>query len=757
MLRAKKRTVIGALAAFSLFGMPLAAYADPSEDPTSGSETQASTPTPSVEASAHVRQTRAVSALVSIPDIQTPGDGDDSQLINQTVETKGVVTAAYPKGENANLKGLEGFTIQTPGTGGTWDPARTASDGLFVFMGKSSATMPSIGDCVVVKGKVAEYSGVKNATAATQSLTQLLPQSITAATDCDPVKPTELSGVPTQDQMEALESMLVLPKDTWTITDNYKTNRYGTLSLTPGTEVLRTATDVVAPGAAAQAYEAENAAKTIDLDDASTTDLTNFKQNGHKERYAYLANGAPARVGYHVTFTKPVVLESRFGSFVFQPTQMTAGNPDRSPVTITGERPAAPSVSGDTKVATFNVLNYFSDLGENEPGCKGYEDRDHKYVTDKNCKLRGAWSSQAFANQQTKIVQAINTIDADVVALEEIENPVASGVSTDRDGALKSLVNALNAAAGSEVWAYVPSPSTVPANEDVIRIAFIYKKAKIAPVGDSVIYDDPAYTGLARQPLAQEFKPITDVNHEGKNFVVIANHFKSKGSAPKNLSGAEAAANTDNGDGQGNSNGVRVKQARALATFAQRFNGTPTLLVGDFNAYTMEDPLKVLTDAGWAHESGHGDSSYVYGGRSGSMDHVFANSAAHPLITEVKSWAVNAQESIAFEYSRANYNAYLAFEADNPYRASDHNPEIIGLNLITPIAQPPVGPSAQPSDQASTNPSAPAGNPEQSASATKAKQKRSKLASTGVNETIPLALGALVLGVIACAMRRRTL
>ena len=753
MLRVKKRTVIGALAAFSLFGMPLAAYADPSEDPTSGSETQASTPTPSVEASAHVRQTRAVSALVSIPDIQTLGDGDDSQLINQTVETKGVVTAAYPKGENANLKGLEGFTIQTPGTGGTWDPMRTASDGLFVFMGKSSATMPSIGECVVVKGKVAEYSGVKNATAATQSLTQLVPQSITPATDCDPVKPTELSGVPTQDQMEALESMLVLPKDTWTITDNYQTNRYGTLSLTPGTEVLRTATDVVAPGAPAQAYEAENVAKTIDLDDASTTDLTNFKQNGHKERYAYLANGAPARVGYHVTFTKPVVLESRFGSFVFQPTQMTAGNPDRSPVTITGERPAAPTVSGDTKVATFNVLNYFSDLGENEAGCKGYEDRNHKYVTDKNCKLRGAWSSQAFANQQTKIVQAINTIDADVVALEEIENPVASGVSTDRDGALKSLVNALNAAAGSEVWAYVPSPSTVPANEDVIRIAFIYKKAKIAPVGDSVIYDDPAYAGLARQPLAQEFKPITDVNHEGKNFVVIANHFKSKGSAPKNLSGAEAAANTDNGDGQGNSNGVRVKQARALATFAQRFNGTPTLLVGDFNAYTMEDPLKVLTDAGWAHESGHGDSSYVYGGRSGSMDHVFANSAAHPLITEVKSWAVNAQESIAFEYSRANYNAYLAFEADNPYRASDHNPEIIGLNLITPIAQPPVGPSAQPSTQTSANP----GAPEQSASATKAKQKRSKLASTGVNETIPLALGALVLGLIACAMRRRTL
>ena len=748
MLHAKNRTLVTTLATLSLMGMPIVAYADPAGGETPRSDAEMASPVPeavttapeeapslpAAEASQAPGEDRAAPALVSIGDIQTPGDGDDSHLINQTVETKGVVTAAYPKGENANLKGLEGFTIQTPGTGGTWDPTRSTSDGLFVFMGKSSASMPSIGDCVVVKGKVAEYAGVKNETASTQSLTQLLPQTITAVSGCDPVKPTELSGVPTQNQMEALESMLVLPKDTWTITDNYKTNRYGTLSLTPGTEVLRTATDVVAPGTAAQAYEAENAAKTIDLDDASTTDLTNFKQNGHKERYAYLANGAPARVGYHVTFTKPVVLESRFGSFVFQPTQMTAGYPDRSPVTITGERPAVPAVSGDTKVATFNVLNYFSDLGENEPGCKGYEDRNHKYVTDKNCKLRGAWSSQAFANQQTKIVQAIHTIDADVVALE-------------------SLVNALNAAAGSEVWAYVPSPSTVPANEDVIRIAFIYKKAKIAPVGDSVIYDDPAYTGLARQPLAQEFKPITDANHEGKDFVVIANHFKSKGSAPKNLSGAEAAANTDNGDGQGNSNGVRVKQARALATFAQRFNGTPTVLVGDFNAYSKEDPLKVLTDAGWTHESGHGDSSYVYGGRSGSMDHVFANSAAHPLITEVKSWAVNAQESIAFEYSRANYNAYLAFEADNPYRASDHNPEIIGLNLITPINNPSVAPTSEPSGQASTSPSAPTQPTPQSA----ATPKHSTLASTGVMGSIPLIAGALALAAIGCALRRKTL
>ena len=177
------------------------------------------------------------------------------------------------------------------------------------------------------------------------------------------------------------------------------------------------------------------------------------------------------------------------------------------------------------------------------------------------------------------------------------------------------------------------------------------------------------------------------------------------------------------------------------------------LLLSVSNAYTKEDPLKVLTDAGWAHESGHGDSSYVYSGRSGSMDHVFANSAAHPLITEVKSWAVNAQESIAFEYSRANYNAYLAFEAGNPYRASDHNPEIIGLNLITPINNPSVAPTGEPSGQASTSPNAPTQPTPQSA----ATPKHSALASTGVMGSIPLIAGAFALAAIGCALRRKTL
>ena len=609
-----------------------------------------------------------------IPDIQAVGEGDDSAMAGATVTTLGVVTAAYPASESGLGATLDGYTIQTPGSGGAWEPGRTRSDGLFVYAGKKGE-IPAPGTCVRVTGTVGEFPAT-SAKGNPQSLTQLAATSVSVVEGCQEPTPIPATRVPTSDEAEALESMLLAPQGTWTITDNYQTNQYGTLTLTPGESPLRSATDVVAPGQAARDYEAANAARAIALDDGTNTNL--LKGAATEVAYAYLANGSPARVGYHVSFTKPVVLEPRHGSFVFQPTAMVAAHPDRSPVTITGNRPGVPTVGGDTRVATFNVLNYFSDLGVDESGCSGYPDRTGAFVTAKKCKVRGAFSREAFANQEAKIVAAINALGADVVALEEIENPVAVGVGTDRDASLARLVEALNKDAGAGTWAYVPSPPSVPQGEDVIRIAFIYKPATIAPVGPSLIHDDPAFTGLARQPLAQEFARVTGERSAPASFVVVANHFKSKGSVPEGA----PAGNVDSGDGQGNANAIRVAQAGALASFAARFADKPTLLVGDFNSYSQEDPIKALEAAGWERVSGAGEASYVYAGRSGSLDHVFANAAAKPLLAGVTSWAVNAQESIAFEYSRAGMNAHLAVEADNPYRSSDHNPEIIGLTLL---------------------------------------------------------------------------
>ena len=75
-------------------------------------------------------------------------------------------------------------------------------------------------------------------------------------------------------------------------------------------------------------------------------------------------------------------------------------------------------------------------------------------------------------------------MDADIVSLEEIENSVALG-ETDRDDALSYLVDALNADAGGTRWAYAPSPAAADlppvSQQDVIRTAFIYDPATVAP------------------------------------------------------------------------------------------------------------------------------------------------------------------------------------------------------------------------------------------------------------------------------------
>lgn len=358
-----------------------------------------------------------------ISDIQAVGAGDESAMVGAVVTTVGVVTVAYPAGESGLATTLDGFTIQTPGSGGAWDEGRTNSDALFVYVGKNDQ-VPARGTCVRVSGTVGEFPATF-ATDTPSSLTQLEASAVKQVDGCQAVTPTPVTGVPTAEQAESYESMLLAPQGTWTITGNYQTNQYGTLLLTPGVEPLRAATDVVAPGQAARDYEAANAARVIALDDGTNTNLLRGAATGVP--YAYLANGAQARVGYHVSFDEPVVFEPRHGSFVFQPTSMVAAHPDRSPVTIMGQCPTAPTVGGNIRVATFNVLNYFSDLGVDEAGCTGFPDRTGAFVTAKKCRVRGAYSHEAFANQQSKIVSAINALGADVVALEEVENPLATG------------------------------------------------------------------------------------------------------------------------------------------------------------------------------------------------------------------------------------------------------------------------------------------------------------------------------------------
>ncbi|MEO8221911.1 MAG: ExeM/NucH family extracellular endonuclease [Specibacter sp.] len=602
----------------------------------------------------------------TIAEIQ--GEGAASPLAGTTVTTKGKVTAAYPTG------GFNGYFIQTPGTGGDIDLAtHKASDGVFVY---SPATVSDvkIGDYVQVKGLVLEFGGAADA----NKLTEISVDAGNLATlaEAAPEVKAAVVALPATDaQRESLEGMLVAPQGTFTITDNFSLNNYGEIGLAAGTTPLVQPTAVAPYGSAEYiAKVAENAARAIKLDDGASTNF--LSAAGASVPLPYLSQGTPVRVSSKGEFGSPVIFDNRNNTYKFQPlTALTPANAGTvQPIGFGNNRPAAPkNVGGSLKVASFNVENYFPTTGDKDPGCQFYTDRDGNKVTVKSgCLQRGAADAVNLKRQQDKIVAGISASGADVLSLEEIENSAKFGL--DRDDALAKLVTALNTAAPG-VWDYVRSPATVPAlaDEDVIRTAFIFKKKAAAPVGESVILDDAAFTGIARQPLAQSFKVAGAA--DSAKVLLIVNHFKSKGSA---LPG-------DTDQGQGNSNLARTAQAKALVTFSsglQTAQGTDkVLLMGDFNAYGFEDPINVMTAAGYVDQDPKtGKHSYSFGGMVGSLDHILASPAAEALVSGADIWNINSAESVAMGYSRYNYNA-TNFYQPTPYSASDHDPVVVGLNL----------------------------------------------------------------------------
>lgn len=616
----------------------------------------------------------ACSGTMAIADIQ--GDAEASPCVGDTVTTEGVVTAAYPTG------GFNGFYLQTAGTGGDLDLAQhTRSDGLFVFSSAGAAAV-HVGDHVQVAGKVSEFGGLTELTPGAASDVTVL------ATPAAAVKPAVVPLPGSATQRESLEGMLVSLQGPFTVTDNYSVNQYAEIGLAAGTEPLWQPTEVADPhdSAAIAAVVAENAARRVTLDDGAST---NYLTSGKNAPLPWLTQDHEIRVGAAATFSAPMVLDYRNAMWKLQPTGQLTGSGE-PPVTFAHTRADAPAaVGGDVQIASFNVLNYFPTTGADFVAaggtCTWYDDRAGNHVTVNTCTgpngepgPRGAADADDLARQQAKIVRAINGLGADVVSLEEIENSAKFG--EPRDAAVSTLVDALNAQAGAGTWAFVPTPSDIgdQADEDVIRTAFIYRTAVVAPVGQSLVDDAPEFD-VARDPLAQAFQPAGRTS--ASRFLVIVNHFKSKGSGP------------DDGTGQGNSNPQRIAQAQQLVTFAgqaeQHFGTARVFLSGDFNAYTKEDPIEVLRAAGFTDIGSHespGEHTYLFGGVVGSLDHVFGNAAALGTVTGAHVWNINSVEPVALEYSRFNYNA-TDFYVPDPFRASDHDPLLVGLNTSAePVA-----------------------------------------------------------------------
>jgi predicted extracellular nuclease len=624
----------------------------------------------------------------TIAEIQ--GTGASSPLVGDPVITQGVVTAAYPTG------GFFGYVLQTDGTGSGTDATPGASDAIFVHQPSGAVTV-EVGQYVQVTGDVSEFNG----------LTEL---SVKAA-DVQDLGTPPLGGVQargmayptTADGREAHESELISPTDPFTVTDNFDTNQFGEIGLATGDHQLWQPTDLYNPNlepAQVAAVQADNAARGVVLNDGSSW---NFLTTDKNTPMTWLNPANPVRIGSTATLHQPMILDYRNNLWELQPTSQVRGDGHEWATfgdTRTANLTPQP-VGGDIELGTFNVLNYFNTTGKDWIAqghtCTFFNDRTGDPVGDNVCSdngPRGAAESSGgtdlsdpkadFERQQVKEVKAINTMNVDIMSLEEIENSAALGES-DRDDALKSLVDALNADAGTTRWAYAPSPDPADlpplAEQDVIRTAFIYNPNTVQLVGSSQVLSNQSGDGQpfanAREPLAQEFKRKGALDSDG--FLVVVNHLKSKGDSSPPATG-------DNANGiQGAFTGDRVRQAHALVDFAKataQADGTKKIfLVGDFNSYTQEDPMQVLYQNGFINQPSDDqkDTSYEFDGQAGSLDHVLANAAAATMVTARDVWQINAEESVGFEYSRYNYNATLLYQP-NQFRASDHNPELVGLS-----------------------------------------------------------------------------
>lgn len=589
------------------------------------------------------------------------GNGATSPLAGQVVTTAGVVTRLLNNG----------FFLQDPA--GDGDPA--TSDGIFVFT--SSAPTVAVGQLIRLNGTVVEFDvsgGTSNPAAEARPLTELTSVGGITLLGSGAITPTVVSlPVPTADGLEAYEGMLVTLTGPLTVQQNFFQGRYGQLTVAGGGR-RENPTNRHRPGTPeALALAAENARSSLLLDDGSSFQNPNPTP--------YLGPLGVPRAGDTISsltgtidFGLATASSAGLVSYRIQPTVapvFEASNP---------RTPTPGVVGGNRRIASFNVLNYFTTFtdGTDAFGNSGQVCTQGGSTPSAGL-CRGANNAVEFGRQRTKIIEALSAVDADVVGLMEIQN---NGTT-----AAQQLVDGLNTQVGAGTYAVVGG--TVAGGgtgTDAIRVAMIYQPARLTPVGGPVSDANPVHN---RPPLAQTFAAAN-----GERITVLVNHFKSKGC--DGASGADA----DQGDGQGCFNATRLAQAQALRTFVAQLQGTSgsndVLILGDLNAYAQEDPVHDLTSSGFVDESGRFETlgySYVFDGTAGRLDHAISSAALSPKVTGLAHWHINADETSLRDYNqefkapRTNCGGLCPPDpyAPDPYRSSDHDPVIVGLAIYKTI------------------------------------------------------------------------
>lgn len=655
--------------------------------------------------------------ITAIHDIQ--GSGATNLLDAQVVTIEAIVVGDFQNGDADERRNLGGFYVQEEDADADTDPA--TSEGLFVFEDGNTATDVSLGDLVQVTGTIGEFSGETRIGTITDItvISSGNPLPTAASITLTPNGPTTLDGRgEPQPDLEAFEGMRVRLPERLSITEGFQLERFNEIKLNQG-ERLQQFTQNNAPDPAGFAAHLQNiGSRTIVYDDGLSVQNTPI---GNLDGFGPVFNTArDLRFGDTIENLSGVLTYQWAGNNASPPIwRVRAAEDGENTFEKANARPTQPeAVGGTLNVAVLNVLNYFATRRDQGPTAIGQTPR-------------GADDATEFERQTAKLVTALDRIDADIVGLVELENDFLGG---SPGNAVELLVNRLNAVAGAGTYAWV-DPGRQFVGGDAIANGIIYKPAAVQVITtDVLIFEEAAADATSAvadvlNPFVppservfnfQRTRPAVAATFEdgqGERFTVAVNHFKAKGDS--NLGDLALAAqafldgggtgitqadidalladpNFDQFDGQAFWSALRAETSVELAQwltdtsangYAGGSNTDPDIMIlGDLNSYGREDPIVALEDRGFIDLGKAFDAdpvTFLFDAQSGALDYALASPSLSRQVTGATVWDINADEFPVLDYNTNFGRDVTIFDGSVPFRASDHDPVIVGVTLGT--------------------------------------------------------------------------
>ena len=421
------------------------------------------------------------------------------------------------------------------------------------------------------------------------------------------------------EQWEELEGCLVEINDNLQISDSYQFNKYGQLLLSNGELIQET-----------ELFDAQD-------DSLEIIELT-FQQELNSIYIDDLSDLKFPKIDSLYIDPFKVVVGAKCSKIKGFVSQYNKTYKVRLVNDLAVEQSVPPNLidlDTDLKIMNFNLYNLFNGNGKKEG-----------FPTS-----RGAKSYDAYQLQLKKLASAIYAVDPDILAMMELEND-----GEDEFSSIQQFCDYLNKH-GDRQYEIAHTHGVI--GDYPIKTGIIYDPSVVETKYKAQYHNHPNFS---RPSLSQRF-----IYNDSLEFVLCANHFKSKGS--RNAKGLDL----DQKDGQASYNYKRTLQAKTLLDIIDSLYFDENIIVlGDFNAYSQEDPIQALQSIN-LNRLETVNHSYVYKGKNGSLDHIFVSDNFKDHIDQVQTWNINSIYPSWINYS---YNL-----ADSSYfRSSDHNPMILGVN-----------------------------------------------------------------------------